>query len=1085
MHKHHRPMRCAAAVLVLMLLFAALGTQACLAASSVVDYNACGIVNRPLSVDPTGRREGFSAVLYDNSNGLPTSEANAIAETSDGFLWIGSYAGLIRYDGNTFDRLDSTGGLTSIKSLYVDREERLWIGTNDNGVAVMEHGEVLRSWGKLDGMVSSHVRAITGDPNGLIYVATNSGVMTVSPDFTLNTIEDESITDCDMRDLRVTGDGTVYGSTDTGSLMIMRDGKLVRFISKADNPLNGVGTFLPDPEHPGIIYHEAADFGLHRVDVSEGFVDLETIDVAPLKYLRALEYIDGKLWICAGNGIGVLENGVFTLIENLPMNNSVCRVMTDYLGNLWFASSRQGVMKVVPNQFSDLFERYGLDDTVVNSTCMVDGNLFIGTDTGLMVLGKDGLVPSIPLEKAVSASGADLGVTDLVDMLKGVRIRSVIRDSRDRIWISTWRACGLLRYDHGQLMAFNQEDGLMSVNLRTVSETKSGDILVAVTGGVNVIRGDQVISSTGREDGIVNTESLTVVEGTNGDIVLGSNGGGIYIINESGVRCINVEEGLPSDIVMRLKQDPVNNVIWIVTSSAIAYMTPDYRVTTVRRFPYPNNFDLYEASNGDMWVLASSGIYVLPASEMLANGEINPVFYSQANGLSSIATANSYSDLTPDGNLYIAGTTGVCKVNIEEPMEDVNNLKMVVPYVEADGVRIYADASGNFTIPASTQKLTVPEHVFNYSLSNPQVSYKLEGFDKHSVTVNRSDLVPQDFTNLRGGTYHFVMQLKDAMGRGSKVASVPIIKEKQIYEHPMFIGACVLAVIVLVWQLSQAYFRRKNRKAIQKQKETAALIDEITKAFAKVIDMKDAYTKGHSTRVAQYTVMLAREMGIDEETVDKYYHIALLHDIGKIGVRPEVLNKRGKLTDEEFEEIKAHTSKGYDALKDISIMPELAIGAGKHHERPDGRGYPDHLKGDQIPQVARIIGVADCFDAMYSNRPYRNRMNFDKVVSIIREVSGTQLAPEVVEAFLRLVARGEFRDPDDHGGGSMENIENIHNKKEEVKPEEKAEGQTAEKAEAKAEEKAEGKAEEKAEGQAEKKAEVKTEEKADEGPKES
>ena len=138
-----------------------------------------------------------------------------------------------------------------------------------------------------------------------------------------------------------------------------------------------------------------------------------------------------------------------------------------------------------------------------------------------------------------------------------------------------------------------------------------------------------------------------------------------------------------------------------------------------------------------------------------------------------------------------------------------------------------------------------------------------------------------------------------------------------------------------------------------------------------------------------------------------------------------MLNKPGKLTDEEFEIIKSHTTLGYETLKDISIMPELAIGAGSHHERPDGRGYPNRLKGDEIPKVAQIIAVADCFDAMYSNRPYRRRMNFEKVVSIIKEVSGTQLAPDVVDAFVRLVDKGELRDPDDHGGGSMENIENI------------------------------------------------------------
>ena len=148
----------------------------------------------------------------------------------------------------------------------------------------------------------------------------------------------------------------------------------------------------------------------------------------------------------------------------------------------------------------------------------------------------------------------------------------------------------------------------------------------------------------------------------------------------------------------------------------------------------------------------------------------------------------------------------------------------------------------------------------------------------------------------------------------------------------------------------------------------------------------------------------------------------------------EVLNKPGKLTDEEFMTIKSHTTKGYETLKEITIMPELAIGAQSHHERPDGRGYPNGLKGEEIPRVAQIITVADCFDAMYSDRPYRNRMNFDKAVSIIRENAGTQLTRDVVEAFLRLVDRGEFREPDDDGGGTMENIDNIHKRFEEEKP---------------------------------------------------
>ena len=234
-----------------------------------------------------------------------------------------------------------------------------------------------------------------------------------------------------------------------------------------------------------------------------------------------------------------------------------------------------------------------------------------------------------------------------------------------------------------------------------------------------------------------------------------------------------------------------------------------------------------------------------------------------------------------------------------------------------------------------------------------------------------------------------------------------------------------LGVPVFTLLIGIYLFGEQTRALKLKQQENALFNSEITTAFAKVIDMKDIYTNGHSFRVAKYTAMLARELGCDEETVEKYYRIAQLHDVVKIGIPKAVLNKPGKLTDEEYEIIQSHTVKGYDVLKDISIMPELATGAEAHHERPDGKGYPNHLKAGEIPRVAQIIAVADCFDAMYSNRPYRSRMNFEKAVSIIREVSGTQLTPDVVDAFLRLVEKGEFRDPDDHGGGTTETIDNI------------------------------------------------------------
>ncbi|MBQ1364706.1 MAG: HD domain-containing protein, partial [Clostridia bacterium] len=697
-----------------------------------------------------------------------------------------------------------------------------------------------------------------------------------------------------------------------------------------------------------------------------------------------------------------------------------------YEGNLWFTSTRQGVMKIVPNQFTDVFEQCGLASEVVNSTCMVGTQLFIGTDAGLIVTENGKKVESLPLTKAVTASGKELETTDLLEYLANVRIRSVIRDSMGRAWISTWRKQGLIRYDNGEIMAFTPEDGLFSDRIRTVSECEDGRILVANTGGVSIIDGDRVVGGYGEDHGIAVTEILTLAEGFNGDIILGTDGGGIYVTGPEGTRLIGKEEGLNSDVILRIKRGLSRDVFWIITSNSIAYMTPDYKITTVQKFPYPNNFDLYENSKGDVWVLASNGIYVTSAEELIANESVEPVFYGIPNGLPYIATANSFSELTAEGDLYIASSSGVVKVNIEKSFENIDNMKVAVPYVDADGTRIYPDEAGTFVIPSDTRKLTVSSFVFNYSPTNPQVSYRLEGFDSAATTVDRSELVPVDYTNLRGGDYRFVMQLKDSMGRGNREISVVIRKEKAFHEQIWFIVLAAAAVIALIALGVWGYTRKKTRALEKKNHETMTFVREITHAFAKVVDMKDTYTNGHSTRVANYTAMLARELGYDEDTVEKYYRIALLHDVGKIGVPPEVLNKPGKLTDEEFETIKSHASKGYDALKEISIMPELAVGAQAHHERPDGKGYPNHLKGDEIPRVAQIIAVADCFDAMYSNRPYRNRMNFDKAVSIIQEVSGTQLTSDVVDAFMRLVKKGEFRDPDDDGGGTTENIDNIH-----------------------------------------------------------
>lgn len=982
-----------------------------------------------LAVDPMNSNEGYSAVLYDNTNGLPTSEANAIAETSEGFIWIGSYSGLIRYDGSTFERMDSTTGISSVVSLYVDSKDRLWIGTNDSGVAIMDKGKV-KMFGKRDGLKAASIRSIIEDKNGNVYVGMTQGVAKFDKNLKLTEMKNPQIEERYIWELQMGADGVIYGLTNSDEIFTIEDGKIAQVWDMTNAGVGNVISMYPDPERAGYFYMGNNSSEIYYGKWENGFVKEKEVSVAPLSYIKNVKMLGNQLFVCADNGVGIVKGKKTQILKNIPLNNSIDHVMADYEGNLWFTSSRQGVMKIVPNQFVNLNEEYKLPTAVVNSTCKLKEKLFIGTDTGLTVLDDKGQIEKLPVKTVKNASGTVLARdTNLIELLAGVRIRSVIRDSKNRLWFSTYGAYGLLRYDGKNVLCFTMEDGLPSDRMRTVFERKDHSMLLACTGGAVIIEGDKIGKIYNETNGMNNTEILTAIEAENGDLILGSDGDGIYILSSTNkLTHLNVGDGLNSDVVMRIKKDRKRDIFWIVTSNSIAYMTSDYKVTSIQKFPYSNNFDLYENSRGEMWILSSNGIYVVPVETLIANKEIDPVFYSKDNGLPCITTANSYSDISEEGNLYISGTTGVARVNIENIFETVNNVKMAVPFVDADGKRIYPDKDGKITITSGVKRLTIYSYVYTYSLMNPQVTYYLKGFEAGKNTMSRSDLKPVDYTNLKGGKYQFVMQLKDSMGRGDKKLTVTIVKKKGIREMGWYKVLRVLLTVLLIAMVVQYYFHRKTKALYKKQQENKLFIREMTEAFARTVDMKDRYTNGHSTRVAEYTVLLAKELGYDEETVDKYYYIALLHDIGKIGVPSTVLNKNGKLTDEEFGIIKSHSAKGYQALKDISIMPDLAIGAGAHHERPDGNGYPKGLKGDEIPRVAQVIAVADTFDAMYSDRPYRKRMNFDKAVSIIKEVAGTQLAPDVVDAFLRLVEKGYFRAPDDHGGGTTEDIDNIHKK---------------------------------------------------------
>jgi putative nucleotidyltransferase with HDIG domain len=174
------------------------------------------------------------------------------------------------------------------------------------------------------------------------------------------------------------------------------------------------------------------------------------------------------------------------------------------------------------------------------------------------------------------------------------------------------------------------------------------------------------------------------------------------------------------------------------------------------------------------------------------------------------------------------------------------------------------------------------------------------------------------------------------------------------------------------------------------------------KSMAKIIDAKDHYTAGHSERVTKYALMICHELGLDDEYIENLKDIALLHDIGKIGISEGILNKPGRLTEIEYNKMKTHSSLGYDIVKNIPFLKNPEI-CKYHHERIDGEGYPEGLRGEQIPLGARIIAVADAFDAMTTNRPYRQGVEIAVALQELERCQGTQFDQKVVAALKRAI----------------------------------------------------------------------------------
>ncbi len=523
-------------------------------------------------------------------------------------------------------------------------------------------------------------------------------------------------------------------------------------------------------------------------------------------------------------------------------------------------------------------------------------------------------------------------------------------------------------------------------------------------------------------EGLKNPLVLSMLETKDGKLLIGTDGGGIAVV-EGGKVTDNFSrtDGLSSGVVLRMITDKDNGNVFIITSNGICYYKLGIGIRRLDNFPYSNNYDLLDKGDGKLYVTGSGGIHIVYKNELLAGKDLTYKNLNYLNGLRGKFTANAWNYV--DGEVwYIAGSGGVTRFDLNKYNDSKScSYRMLLNEVAIDGVIHEVEDEAVISVPSDSQSIEFVPEIINYSATEPYISYYLEGKEGETKTVMlQSELGKIVYSGLAEGTYKFKLSILDEpQGKPVEELIYTIKKEDKIYNRTIFkiffFGELLLIVSWFTW-----FFTRKKieirmelqEKEILFAKEQIKMGSETILAIARAVDAKDGSTSQHSERVSEYSCLMAERMGYSEEALEQLRNTAILHDIGKIGVPDVVLKKPGQLTDEEYVIMQSHVSIGAEILKDITLIPHIIEGVLYHHERYDGKGYNMGLSGKDIPETARIIGIADAFDAMTSNRIYRRKLKFDKVLSELRKGRGRQFDPEILDVFMGLIEEGIISERD-------------------------------------------------------------------------
>lgn len=957
-----------------------------------------------------------SEILVD----LEVSGAEALCQTDDGFIWIGQYSGLTRYDSKeiqvykSFEENGKTYEIINVRDL-VSLDNTLYILTYTNLYSYSNnHFHAIST--ELGSLYDLEIDKV----NKKLYVASETkGVAIYDIDSDTVTMPEAQL---GMSVIRVDADknrDTYYYQTAAG------------VYDSLNNQICNFENIMDIYIYEDILYFARADGEILQYDLVNHVMLTETFKIDDQINKLLYDSNENLLYIaCEADGIYYLNLNTkeMKLIGDLENKKQIIDLMIDYEGNLWLAShyiGTSGVSYITKNALVELF----YDDPIwqnlastlqknernVYAVEKIDDILYVCSTSGVFFYDTktNKILDSNPVMNKVNEYVEANGITyfDFRD----------VEEFNNKIYFVAYYI-GLIEYDP-------LTNNVKIYDVDYIDSHNGGhlynNVVIGQLSMMRCLRSFDDYLAIGYNKGIAKFDGESFRINAIGNVLFINKAlDGSILFNTTKNLFTISDDFSTTTIVPTMKEVEGNRLKFLVDGDYIYYNLNDRLFRTKKNgdeyiheeieIPYIKGSivelskvrlqDRYGNEYYKYVIGSQTQVYIVDSLD--TNKITDYEFYDKTNGLQPIiANTSGYFDEATQ-KYYFQTAAGVFEYSFIQTQDVSIPIRMAVNSVDLDDKSYYGN---EIHVDKNTYRISFNLSVFGFRPNKGYtIYYKLEGVDS-DYNIAKEDSLSIFYTNLNGGSYDFSVYVVDEFGQTSNLVHIHLVKDKFVYEQAWFWVIIAVISIAIIVALNILLIKLKTRNSIRRQLQLKNITLEAIQAIARTIDAKDEYTNGHSIRVGYYSKIIAENLHLSNDEVDNIYYIALLHDIGKIAIPDSILNKPGRLTDEEFAIMKSHTVRGAKILNGISTIPQIIEGAKSHHEKYDGSGYPEGLRGEFIPYVARIICCADCFDAMASKRVYKEPFALEKIISEFERCSGTQFDPHIAKVVVDLIKSGKLK----------------------------------------------------------------------------